>query len=77
MSIKKILYSKNSPILISILFGIGIISFIYACSGEDCIVYKGPKKEELDKIYRMKDSCMKYNMNLVKCNNNKKQVEFA
>jgi len=77
MSIKKILYSKNSPILISILFGIGIISFIYACNGEDCIIYKGPKKDELNKIYRMKDNCMKYDMNLVKCNNKKKQVDFA
>ena len=37
MSIKKLLYSKNSSLLISILFGIGIISFIYACSGDDCI----------------------------------------
>ena len=77
MSIKKLLYSKNSSLLISILFGIGIISFIYACSGDDCILYTGPKKSELDKTFRMKDRCMKYNMDLVKCDSTKKQLNFA
>lgn len=77
MSIKKILYSKNSPLLLSILFGIGIISFIFACSGDDCIDYKGPNKDELEKIYRSKDNCMNYKMNLAKCDNSKKQLNFA
>ena len=77
MSIKKLLQSKNSSLLISILFGIGIISFIYACCGDDCILYRGPKKSELDKTFRMKDRCMKYDMNLVKCDNTKKQLDFA
>tara|TARA_Y100000816_G_C26075196_1_gene565890 strand:- start:1203 stop:1436 length:234 start_codon:yes stop_codon:yes gene_type:complete len=77
MNIKNILYSKNSSFLLSILFGIGLISFIFACTGENCISFKGPEKEDLNKIYRSKDDCFKFDLNLVKCDDKKNQVNFA
>jgi hypothetical protein len=78
MGISRILYSKNSPIMLSIVVGIGIISLLFSCSDTNCEVeYRGPEKKDLNKVFRSANTCVRIEPKQAKCNNNKKNVIFA
>ena len=78
MLAKRLLHSNKSSLFISILFGVGVIAFLFACDTESCKYnYIGPKKNELDKIYRNKAECTKIKPVGVKCDSQKRQVNFA
>tara|TARA_Y100000768_G_scaffold339639_1_gene282991 strand:+ start:410 stop:643 length:234 start_codon:yes stop_codon:yes gene_type:complete len=76
MSIKKILNDKKSSLVISVVFGLGIISLLYACTGDDCKDYIGPKKNTLKDIHRVNGKCVTFEEKSVKCDDNKKKLHI-
>ena len=77
--IRRLLYSKYSHILISIILGFGLATiFRKVCKKRNCIVFKAPPLKDIDeKVYKFNDKCYKYNYNNVSCNKRKKKVPFA
>lgn len=76
--VKRLLYSKYSSLVISMLLGVSLISFIFACSGDNCKNdYVGPNIVDIDKTFRSQDKCMKYKSRSATCDNSKKHVKFA
>lgn len=59
---KKLFESNAGSIVISIILGIGLAAlFRKACNDNNCIVIKGPSKEEIDDYYyKMNGECYKY-----------------
>ena len=74
MSLKRILNDKKSSIVLSIVFGLGIISLLYACTGDECNKFIGPKKASLTDIYKVNGKCVQFEEQSVKCDDNKKKL---
>lgn len=77
--IRRLLYSKYSHVLISIILGFGLATiFRKVCKKRNCIVFNAPSLKDIDeKVYKFNDKCYKYSYNNVSCNKNKKKVPFA
>lgn len=76
--VKRLLKNKHSGKAISFLCGLGLVCILFACNEEDCIhAYIGPKISELKEVFRMGDKCVKYKEKSVKCEPNKKKLNFA
>lgn len=79
MKLEKFLNSNSGKIIISIILGLGLASlFRKVCNDRNCIVFKAPSLEELNKqTYKYNDKCVKLQATSVKCNTNKKIVTFS
>lgn len=77
--IRRLLYSKYSHILISIILGFGLATiFRKACKQRNCIMFRAPPLKDInEKVYKFNNKCYKYDYNNVSCNKNKKKVPFA
>lgn len=77
--IKRILYNPIGRILLSMLLGIGLASlFNRVCKEKDCIHFHGPVIKEIDqKTFEFDNKCYQYEAVPVKCDENKKIIEFA
>jgi hypothetical protein len=74
IDIKKILSSRTSVIIFSIIFGIVLASlFNIGCNSEDCIVIKSPDFKE-KKIIKYNNKCYEANEHMIKCDNKKKTI---
>jgi hypothetical protein len=63
-----ILRSDRGKIVISIVIGFGFATmFRRACRKNSCYIIKGPKKEELQKYYRIDQKCYQYNPYSINC----------
>jgi hypothetical protein len=67
--IKDLLESKSGQILISIILGLGLATlFRKVCSGNNCIIVKGPNLKDVEKyFYKVEDDCYKYTPVVTKC----------
>lgn len=76
MFVKRLLYSKYSHIVLSIILGFGLSTlFRRVCKKRDCIVFKAPHNEKIDgKIFKHNENCYTYNTTSVTCNNDKKKM---
>lgn len=76
---KKLFHTENGKIILSIILGVGIASlFRKACSDrKQCIVFKGPKIDEVRKnIYRHDNKCYTFKEKSTKCGSAHKRVEL-
>ena len=60
--IRDLLDKPLGRIILSIILGLGLAAlFKQVCTGDDCLVIKGPKSKDLDKYYyKVEDDCFKY-----------------
>ena len=79
MHIHRLLYSKYSKILISMLLGFGLATlFRKECKNDSCLERKGPKIEDLEnKIFKHDNNCYSLSYTSEKCDDSKKQYSFA
>ena len=77
MGIKRVFYDKRSSIVLSIVFGLGFISLLYACTGDDCKSFVGPKKSTLNDTFKVNGNCVKFEERSVKCDATKKKLHIS
>lgn len=79
MYIHRLLYSKYSCLLISIILGFGLATmFRKECKEGSCLEFKGvPIKKTKNKIFLHNNSCHKFSSNSEACDSQKRQVPFA
>ena len=66
----------NNPlgrIIVSIILGLGLATlFRKVCSGNNCIIVKGPSPNDINKYYyKIDDDCFKYTPYATQCNDDK------
>ncbi len=68
----KLLEKKETKILISIIWGLGIAClFRKVCNDRSCIVYKAPNPDYVkNNIWKFNNKCYKFDTNTVKCSDN-------
>ena len=78
MNIKRLLYSKYSNIIISIILGLGLSTlFRKACNSRNCLVFRAPPFDKIvGKTFKHDDKCYSYKPSTVTCDPLKKVVEF-
>tara|TARA_B110000305_G_C19465899_1_gene658023 strand:- start:11931 stop:12182 length:252 start_codon:yes stop_codon:yes gene_type:complete len=75
-----LLKSKAGKYVISAILGLGLASlFRKVCDDYNCVIYRGSNYEDdiKGKIFKHNDSCYKYSIQPVTCNEKVKIVEFA
>lgn len=79
MNFKVILNSNVGKIVISVLIGLGVACLFHkACKDKECIRFSGPIIKNVDgKIFQYDDKCYTYKLNAVKCDANKKTIDFG
>lgn len=79
MYLHKLVKSNTGKYIMSILLGVGLATFFRSvCKGKNCIVYAAPPLEDIeDKIYKFDGKCYKFERSSIKCNSNRRIVEFA
>jgi len=79
MHIRRLIYGKYSPYIISIVLGVGLsCMFRRVCKERNCLVYRAPSLDKIEgKIYKFNDKCYSFSTNAQSCDSNKKIVEFA
>ena len=79
MHIRRLIYGKYSPYLISIVLGVGLsCMFRRVCKERNCLVYRAPPLDKIEnKIYKYNDKCYNFTHGAQSCNLNKKIVKFA
>ena len=77
--IHRLLYSKYSHVIISMILGFGLATiFRRVCKERNCIVFKAPEISKIkNKVFKFNNNCYTYKENSVSCNKNKKNIEFA
>ena len=77
--IERLLYSKYSNVVISIILGLGLSClFRKACDKRNCLVFKAPANfnDISKKTYKHNDKCYKFKPKSVTCDNSKQIVDF-
>lgn len=83
MKVQKLFNTNLGKILFSIILGLGLTGLFKKVCGsksgdKDCIIYKGPSINSVDnKVFKSKDKCYEYEKKLLKCNKEKKIIQFA
>lgn len=69
MNIRALFNSPGGSVIISIILGLGLAAvFRRACSGNCCIVIKGPNPDEIAKnYYKVNENCYKYTPVFTEC----------
>lgn len=77
MNFKRLFYTEQGKVFISILLGLGLASlFRSACKNRKCIVFRHPEIDNLDdKIFKSDNRCYKYSLKTEKCNKDKRILE--
>jgi hypothetical protein len=79
MYLNKLVKSNTGKYVMSILLGVGLATFFRSiCKGKKCVVYTAPPLEDIeDKVYKFDGKCYKFERSSIKCDSNKRIVEFA
>ena len=79
MHIRRLIYGKYSPYVISVILGVGLsCMFRRVCKERNCLVYKAPSLDKIEgKIYQYNNKCYNITHAAQTCNSNKKIVQFA
>ena len=74
--LKKLLYSKYSKYLISIILGLGIATiFSRGCQGKSCVIMRAPNSNQVEKhIWGIGDNCYKFRAKVEECNTKMKKI---
>jgi len=80
-----LLHTPRGQVVLSIILGLGLATiFRRVCKGNDCFTFIGPEQNNLrGKIFKFnsdndnKDDCYILKEELVKCDDNKKNLDFA
>lgn len=74
----KFVHTKNGRVILSILLGLGLSSlFRKSCKNRNCIVFKAPAIKDIkDKTFEFNNKCYKYTEKNIKCDDNRKTVNF-
>jgi hypothetical protein len=67
--LSEVLESETGRIILSILLGFGLATmFQKACSGNSCMVIRGPSIQEIkNKYYKIDDDCYTYTPVVTRC----------
>jgi hypothetical protein len=78
MELGKFVHTKNGKYIMSCILGFGLATlFRIVCKDKECIIFRAPPLEKIkDKIYNHNNKCFKYDIVSVKCNKNKKIIDF-
>jgi hypothetical protein len=72
--LKKILNSKSSTILLSIILGLGLASiFKMSCDSRSCLVYQAAELEDKN-IIKYNDKCYEAKEKMETCDNTKRII---
>jgi len=79
MHVRRLIYGKYSPYIISIVLGIGLsCMFRKICTERNCLLYRAPSLQKIqDKIYKYGDKCYTFKPNAQSCEAKKQIVTFA
>ncbi len=78
MRVIRLIHSKRGGMIISAIFGIAIVCVLFVCDDKTCnITYVGPSKDDITKIFRKNNKCVKYTPVPVSCDKMKKSIPFA
>lgn len=77
MNFKRLMYTEQGKLFVSILLGLGLASlFRSACKNRKCIVFRHPEIDNIDgKIFKSDNRCFTYSLKSEKCNQNKRILE--
>ena len=77
MNLKRLLYTEEGKVFVSILLGLGLASlFRSACKNRKCIVFRHPEIDNINgKIFKSDNRCFKYSLKSEKCSGNKRILE--
>lgn len=78
MGLERILHTRFGQILLSIILGFGLASlFRKACKDRNCLVFKAPNHNEIDKkIYNFDGECYQFKPKVKRCDVTKNILEF-
>jgi hypothetical protein len=79
MNFSKFLTDKNGRIISSIILGLGLSTlFRQICKGKNCVIqHAAPMNNIEGQVYKYNNKCYKYTASPVKCDKNKKILQFA
>ena len=79
MEFKRILKSEYGIKLLSIVLGLGLATlFRKVCKGRNCMVFKGPPIDEVQKtVYKKNDKCYRFTYDNVDCDTKRSIVELT
>jgi hypothetical protein len=79
MEIRRLLYSKYSSAIISIILGFGLATlFRKVCNKRNCIVFRSPNIKNIEgKVIKYDDTCYKFTHKSTPYDKNKKDIYFA
>ena len=79
MEIKRLLKTDFGSKLLSIIMGLGLATlFRKVCKGRNCMIFKGPPMEEVQKtVYKKNDKCYQFNYENVDCDTKKSIINFT
>ncbi len=79
MYLRRLIYSKFSKYIVSILLGLGLATlFRKVCDDRNCIVFKAPNIKKIkNQIFQFGNKCYTFDESIESCNSKKKIVNFA
>ena len=79
MNLKRLVSSEFGIKMLSIILGLGLATlFRKVCKGRNCMVFKGPNINEVEKtIYKNDDKCYQFKYDTVQCDTKKSVIEFS
>ena len=79
MEFKRILKSEYGIKLLSIVLGLGLATlFRKVCKGRNCMVFKGPPIDEVQKtVYKKNDKCYRFTYDNVDCDTKRSIIELT
>ena len=78
MNFKRLLHTELGKTFISVILGLGLAAlFRKVCKDRKCLIFKAPKLEKIKgQVFKFDGQCYKYREEAVKCDPNKKIVDF-
>jgi hypothetical protein len=79
MHLGKFVHTETGKYLMSILLGFGLASlFRTVCKDKQCLIFSAPHLNQIqDKIHKYDNKCYTYVSESIKCNKDKKIINFA
>ena len=74
MYLRRLIYSKFSKYIVSILLGLGLATlFRKVCDDRNCIVFKAPNIKKIkNQIFQFGNKCYTFDESIESCNSKKK-----
>jgi hypothetical protein len=74
-TIHRLFYDKQGQMVVSALFGIALALIFRRVCKDNCIIYYAPTAKDVDnKVFKLEDTCYKYNAYAVKCDSKNENI---